>query len=139
LTHREFSSAVAFITAHEDPEKPASALDWNALARFPGTLVFYMGVSRVEKIARALIEQGMSPDTPAAAVHAATTGHQRTVTAPLAALPALVRAEGLGSPGLVLVGSVVALREQTSWFERRPLFGKRVLVTRPREQAGPPV
>src|SRR5437764_1873961 len=78
----------------------------------------------------------MPPDTPAAAVHAATTGQQRTVTAPLSELPARARAEGLAAPGLVVVGPVVALREPMSWFERRPLFGKRVLVTRPRHQAG---
>lgn len=137
LTHRELSSAVAFVTGHEDPEKPESLLDWDALARFPGTLVFYMGISRLDRIARALIDAGMSADTPAAAVHAATTGLQLTVTATLNELPARVRAEGLASPGLVLIGPVVALRDPMRWFERRPLFGKRVLVTRPRQQAGP--
>lgn len=136
LTHRECSSAVAFVTGHENPDKPASLLDWSALARFPGTLVFYMGISRLDRIARSLIAAGMSPDTPAAAVHAATTGQQLTVTASLHELPNRVRAEGLASPGLVLVGPVVALREPMRWFERRPLFGKRVLVTRPRQQAG---
>jgi uroporphyrinogen III methyltransferase/synthase len=135
LTHREWSSAVALIAGHEDPEKHESAIDWSALARFPGTLVFYMGISRVEGIAQALIEQGMSSDTPAAAVHSATTGNQRSVFAPLAALPARVRAEGIGSPGLVFVGKVLALHEHVSWFERRPLFGRRVLITRPRHQA----
>ncbi len=91
LTHRAISSAVAFVTGHENPEKPESNLDWNALARFPGTLVFYMGISRLERIAGSLIANGLSPDTPAAAVHAATTGQQLTVTAPLAALPARPR------------------------------------------------
>jgi uroporphyrinogen III methyltransferase/synthase len=136
LTHRECSSAVAFVTGHENPDKPESLLDWSALARFPGTLVFYMGISRLDRIARSLIAAGMSPDTPAAAVHAATTGQQLTVTAPLHELPNRVRSEGLASPGLVLVGPVVALREPMRWFERRPLFGRRVLVTRPRQQAG---
>jgi uroporphyrinogen III methyltransferase/synthase len=136
LTHRAISSAVALVTGHEDPEKPESTLDWAALARFPGTLVFYMGISRLERIARSLIANGMSAETPAAAVHAATTGRQLTVTAPLAALPGRVRAEGISSPGLVLIGPVVALREAMSWFERRPLFGRRVLISRPRHQAG---
>jgi uroporphyrinogen III methyltransferase/synthase len=137
LTHRGLSSAVALVAGHEGADKPQSAVDWSALARFPGTLVFYMGISRLERIAGSLISHGLSPDTPAAAVHSATTGCQRTVTAPLAALAARVRAEGLGSPGLVVIGPVVALRESLSWFERRPLFGKRVLITRPRHQAGP--
>jgi uroporphyrinogen III methyltransferase/synthase len=136
LTHRAHSSAVAFVTGHENPEKPESALDWSALARFPGTLVFYMGISRLEHIARSLIAGGLDCDTPAAAVHSATTGQQLTVTAPLAALPERVRAAGLSSPGLVVVGPVVALREPMSWFERRPLFGKRILITRPRHQSG---
>jgi uroporphyrinogen III methyltransferase/synthase len=137
LTHRAVSSAVAFVTGHENPEKPETTIDWSALARFPGTLVFYMGIARLERIARALVANGLSPDTPSAAVHSATTGQQQTVTAPLAALPAQVRAEGLTSPGLVIVGQVVHMRESMTWFERRPLFGKRVLVTRPRHQAGP--
>ena len=137
LTHRDRSSAVAFVTAHEDPGKPSSALDWNALARFPGTLVFYMGVSRIERIAGELIAQGMRSDMPAAVVQSAATGQQRTVIAPLGELAVRVRAEGLGSPGLVLVGPVVTLRDQASWFERLPLFGKRILVTRPRRQSGP--
>jgi uroporphyrinogen III methyltransferase/synthase len=134
LTHRAVSSAVAFVTGHENPDKPDTALDWEALARFPGTLVFYMGISRLERIARSLIANGLAADTPAAAVHAATTGQQVTVTAPLATLPARVRAEGLSSPGLVVIGPVVAMREPMSWFERRPLFGKRILITRPRRQ-----
>jgi len=137
LTHRDYSSAVAFITAHEDPRKPSSALDWNALARFPGTLVFYMGVARVDRIAAELIANGMRPDMPAAVIQSATTGQQRTVTAPLAELASRVRAEGLGSPGLVLVGPVIGLRDQARWFEQRPLFAKRILVTRPRRQAEP--
>src|SRR5947209_8006707 len=84
-------AAVALITGHENPEKPESMLDWEALARFPGTLVFYMGISRLERIAQSLIAHGLRPTTPAAAVHAATTGQQLTVTAPLAELAARVR------------------------------------------------
>jgi uroporphyrinogen III methyltransferase/synthase len=137
LTHRALSSAVAFVTGHENPDKPESSLDWSALARFPGTLVFYMGISRLDRIAQSLIACGLDADTPAAAVHSATTGQQLTVTAPLAALPERSRAAGLSSPGLVVIGPVVALREPMSWFEHRPLFGKRVLITRPRHQAGP--
>lgn len=136
LTHRYHASAVAIITGHENPAKPDSALDWPALARFPGTLAIYMGVSRLPQIVRVLLDNGKAPDTPAALVHRATTGEQAALEAPLAELPAAVLAAGLAAPALIFIGPVVNLREQLNWFERRPLFGKRVLVTRPRHQAG---
>ncbi len=135
LTHRQHASAVAFVTGHECPDKPESTLDWEALARFPGTLVFYMGVARLAPIAQSLIDHGKPPDTPAAVVRRATTGAQRTVTAPLSGLAAAVEAAGLAAPALTIVGSVVGLRDRVDWFERLPLFGKGVLVTRPRHQA----
>jgi uroporphyrinogen III methyltransferase/synthase len=136
LTHRRLASAVAFVTGHERPDKPDSLLDWAALARFPGTLVFYMGVARLPHIAQMLVEHGKAPDTLAAAVHWGSTTSQRTVEATLAGLPEAVRAAGLKAPALIVVGPVVSLRAELAWFERRPLFGKRVLVTRPRQQAG---
>ncbi len=136
LTHRQHTSAVAFLTGHENPDKPESALDWSALARFPGTLVVYMGMSRLDRITRALLDHGKDPATPAAAVQWASTGQQHTVTASLADLPTAVRSGGLTPPALILIGSVVSLRTELSWFEKLPLFGKRVLVTRPRHQAG---
>jgi uroporphyrinogen III methyltransferase/synthase len=136
LTHRRHASAVAFLTGHENPDKTESALDWSALARFPGTLAIYMGMSRLDKIAQALIEQGKDPSTPAAAIQHATSGEQHTVKAPLADLPKAVRAAGLAAPAVILIGSVVSLRDELAWFEKLPLFGKRVLVTRPRRQAG---
>jgi len=136
LTHRAYSSAVAFVTGHEDPAKETPAIDWEALARFPGTLVFYMGVARLGGIAAALIEKGKTPDTPAALVHWATTSRQRTLVSTLGQLAEAARAAQFTAPSLVIIGPVVALREQVQWFERRPLFGKGVLVTRPRHQAG---
>jgi uroporphyrinogen III methyltransferase/synthase len=136
LTHRLYASAVAFVTGHEHPGKPGSLLDWEALARFPGTLVIYMGMARLTQIVQALIEQGKDPASPAAAIRHASTGNQRTVEAPLRELPAAVRSAGLKAPAVVLIGPVVSLRQQLAWFEQRPLFGKRVLVTRPRHQAG---
>jgi uroporphyrinogen III methyltransferase / synthase len=135
LTHRSHTSAVAFVTGHENPHKPDSALDWHALAHFPGTLVIYMGMSRLDRIVASLITEGKDAQTPAAVVHCATLGTQRTLVAPLGDLPRRVREEGLAAPALVIVGAVVALRDELAWFERRPLFGKRVLVTRPRRQA----
>jgi uroporphyrinogen III methyltransferase/synthase len=136
LTDRRCASAVAFVTGHEQDGRGASQLDWEALARFPGTLVFYMGVSRLAVLARSLIEHGKPADTPAALVYRATTGRQRSVEATLGELPSAVEASGLRSPSLVIVGPVVRLRPALNWFETRPLFGRRVLVTRPRHQAG---
>ncbi|MCS6849882.1 MAG: uroporphyrinogen-III C-methyltransferase [Gemmataceae bacterium] len=135
LTHRDRASAVALVTGHEDPSKPGSLLDWSLLARFPGTLVIYMGIGRLGVIVPELLRHGCAAETPAAAIQWATTGEQRTVTAPLAELPGAVQAAGLGPPAIVIIGPVAQLREQLGWFEQRPLWGKRILVTRPRAQA----
>jgi uroporphyrinogen III methyltransferase / synthase len=136
LTHRTHASAVAFVTGHEKPGKAESLLDWAALARFPGTLVVYMGVARLPQLVRNLLDNGMSPDTPAAAVQWATTGRQRTAEAPLGGLTEAVEKAGLKAPAVLVIGATAALRPRLAWFEKRPLFGKRVLVTRPRHQAG---
>lgn len=135
VTHRLMASAVGFVTGHEADDKPDSALDWDALARWKGTLVFYMGVSNLPAITRNLVAHGRGPDTPAAVIHWGTTARQRVVTGTLSTLPELVAAAGLGAPALILVGEVVALRESLNWFERRPLFGRRIVVTRSRAQA----
>jgi len=135
VTHRDDASAVAFITGHEDPEKPESALDWEALARFPGTLVFYMGVKRLADNATALIAAGRDAGEPAAAVERGTMEGQRTVVATLGTLAEVVEREGIGAPALIVVGPVVGRRESLAWLERRPLSGKRVVVTRARTQA----
>lgn len=135
LTHRAHASAVAFVTGHENPAKPGQTLDWGLLARFPGTLVIYMGIARLPHIVRALLDGGKAADTPAAVIQWGTTGNQRTVEAPLGQLPQAVQAAGLMAPALVILGSVVTLRAELAWFEKRPLFGKHVLVTRPRHQA----
>jgi uroporphyrinogen III methyltransferase/synthase len=134
LTHRGLASAVAFVTGHEDPAKPQSDLDYDALAR-AGTLVFYMGVRRLGEIAGRLIAAGMDPDTPAATVMNAALPSQRTATAPLSQIAAAAEAAGIAAPAITIVGPVAALRRQLAWFEARPLFGKRVLVTRAREQS----
>lgn len=136
LTHRALASAVAFVTGHENPAKTTSSLDWKALARFPGTLAVYMGMAQLPQIVHSLLRHGKDGDTRAAVVHWATTGEQRIVEARLADLPAAVQAAGLLPPAVVFIGAVAALRAQLAWFERLPLFGKRVLVSRPRDQAG---
>ena len=135
VTHRDDASAVAFITGHEDPEKEESSLDWEALARFPGTLVFYMGVKRLADNATALIEAGRDADEPAAAVERGTMGGQRTVVATLGTLAEAVEREDVKAPALIVVGRVVGRRESLAWLERRPLHGRRVVVTRARAQA----
>lgn len=137
LTHRTCSSAIALVTGHEDPGKEESTLDWEVLARFPGTLAVYMGVTQLGHIAHELLGRGMSPDTPAALVYKASTGEQRTITARLADLEEEVRRSGVGRPSLLLIGPAVALKPPQSWFEALPLAGMRVLVTRPRTQALP--
>ncbi len=135
VTHREDASAVAFVTGHEDPEKAGTALDWDVLARFPGTLVFYMGMRNLGRNAAALIEAGRDPAEPAAAIERGTTPGQRTVVSTLAELPDEVEREGLRPPSAVVVGPVVGRREALAWLERRPLHGRRVVVTRARAQA----
>jgi uroporphyrinogen III methyltransferase/synthase len=135
VTHRADASAVALIAGHEDPEKSESALDWDALAAFPGTLVIYMGVKRLSQNVAALIAGGRNPAEPAAAIERGTLPGQRTVTAPLGDLAAAAEREELGAPAVVVVGPVAARREELAWLERRPLFGRRVVVTRARAQA----
>ena len=135
VTHRDEASAVAFVTGHEDPAKDESALDWDALARFPGTLVFYMGLRRLPGIVRRLIESGRPVDQPAAVVERGTLPGQRTVTAPLGDIADAVAAAGIRPPAITLVGPVARMREAIAWVERRPLHGRRVVVTRARAQA----
>jgi uroporphyrinogen III methyltransferase/synthase len=135
VTHREDASAVAFVAGHEDPSKDGSSIDWDALARFRGTLVLYMSVKRLPDVAARLIAGGRSADEPAAAVERGTTPAQRTVAATLADLPDAVAAAGIAPPAVMLIGPVAARRETIGWLERRPLFGLRVVVTRARAQA----
>src|SRR4051795_2496328 len=135
VTHRDDASAVAFVTGHEDPEKEESALDWEALARFPGTLVFYMGVKRLGENAAALIAAGRDPEEPAAAIERGTMAGQRTVEATLGTLAEAVEREAVKAPALIVIGQVARRREQLGWLERRPLHGRRVVVTRARAQA----
>jgi uroporphyrinogen III methyltransferase/synthase len=137
VTHRELASGVAFVTGHEDPDKPESALDWAALARFPGTLVFYMGVRALPRIAEKLQAEGRLADELVAVVERGTLPGQRTVLATLADVAAKAEAEGIRAPAVTLVGPVAALREDLAWLERRPLHGKTVAVTRARAQASP--
>jgi uroporphyrinogen III methyltransferase/synthase len=135
VTHRDDASAVAFVTGHEDPEKDESAIDWEALAGFPGTLVFYMGIKRLAENAAALVAAGRDPAEPAAAIERGTWPGQRTVEATLGTIAETVEREEVKAPALIVVGAVAARREALAWLERRPLHGRRVIVTRARAQA----
>jgi len=135
VTHRDAASAVAFVTGHEDPEKPGTALDWDALARFPGTLVFYMGVKRLPMIAERLTAAGRDPGEGAAVIERGTYPGQRTVVDTLGGIAARVEAEEIRAPAITVVGAVAELRETIAWLERRPVHGDVVAVTRARAQA----
>ena len=135
VTHRDAASAVAFVTGHEDPEKPDSALDWDALARFPGTLVFYMGIKRLPLIAERLSSAGRDPSEAAAVIERGTYPGQRTVVDTLGGIAARVEAEEIRAPAITVVGAVAKLRETIAWLEARPLHGEVVAVTRARAQA----
>jgi uroporphyrinogen III methyltransferase / synthase len=135
VTHREVASGVAFVTGHEDPAKPGSAIDWAALARFPGTLVFYMGVRTLPRIAERLIAEGRPADEAAAVVERGTLPGQRTLLATLADVASRAEEERIRAPAITLVGDVARLREDLAWAEARPLHGRTVAVTRARAQA----
>jgi uroporphyrinogen III methyltransferase / synthase len=133
VTDRDAASAVAFVTGHEDPEKPETAIDWAALAAFRGTLVFYMGVKNLSGIAERLVENGRAADEPAAVVAQGTLPGQRDVRAPLSELPARVAEAEIRPPAVTVVGPVAEL--DLGWLEQRPLHGRTVAVTRARAQA----
>jgi uroporphyrinogen III methyltransferase / synthase len=135
VTDRAEASAVAFVTGHEDPEKGEISLDWEALARFPGTLVIYMGVKSLPAIAERLTAAGRDRNEPAAVVERGTLPGQRAVTGTLADIAQSARDAGLRAPAVTVVGPVAAMAETLAWLERRPLHGQVVAVTRARAQA----
>jgi uroporphyrinogen III methyltransferase/synthase len=135
VTHRGVAVSFAVITGHEDPTKPESAIDWSGIARGADTLVFLMGVKNLPDIVANLAASGRAPDTPVAVIQQGTTTAQRTVTGTLGDIVQVVQDAGITPPAITVVGEVVRLRETLSWFENRPLFGKRVLITRTRRQA----
>ena len=136
LTDRHKSSAVLLVTGHEDPTKEDSAIDYQLLAAFSGTLVFYMGLDRLEEIVSRLLEAGRDPATPAAVISRGTLSDQKTVTGDLVELPGLVSSASMTAPSLIVIGECVTERESIGWFESRPLLGRSVGITRPVGQAG---
>ncbi|MEE4113333.1 MAG: uroporphyrinogen-III C-methyltransferase, partial [Desulfobacteraceae bacterium] len=135
LTHRDYTSDVAFVTGHEDPTKAESSVDWHALATGIGTLVFFMGVKNLPTIVTHLVANGRSSETPTAVIRWGTTPKQRTVTATLGTIVDETQKAGIKAPAIIIVGRVVNLRKTMQWFENRPLMGRRIVVTRAREQA----
>ncbi|MBN1534969.1 MAG: uroporphyrinogen-III C-methyltransferase [Spirochaetes bacterium] len=135
VTHRGYSSSVAFITGHEDPTKDKSDINWEKLATGVQTLVFLMGVKNIPLIMEQLTKHGRDRSTPVAVIQNGTYPAQKTVTGTVATIAEIVTREKIAPPSIVVVGEVVSLREELNWFETRPLFGRTIVVTRSRDQA----
>jgi len=136
LTHRDITASVAFVTGQEGENKDGSNIDWDRLSLGGGTVVFYMGVTTLRRNMQRMMEHGRSPDTPVALIRWATTGCQQVLVGTLADIAGRAEECGFKPPAITIVGEVVALRERLQWFEKRPLCGKKIVVTRAAEQAG---
>ncbi len=136
LTHREHCSSFTVFTGHEDPADEKTSLRHDQIAKIPGTKVVLMGTEKLENWTKSLIQHGLAPGTPVAMVRWGTTGRQQTVTGTLVTIAGLARKKKLSPPVLTIIGDVVKLRGKLNWFEQRPLFGRRIVVTRARAQAG---
>lgn len=136
VTHRTLASTLTIVTGHEDPDKPSTALDWAQLAHHQGTLVFLMGMKNLATITTRLITEGLAPSTPVAITRWGTRVSQQTVVGSLSDIVPKAEAAKMEPPTVIVVGEVVRLRPTLNWFEQRPLFGKRILMTRAKEQAG---
>jgi uroporphyrinogen III methyltransferase/synthase len=134
VTHRDFNSSFTLITGHEKDDDDVSDIEWPVIAKLP-CVAFYMGARALPSICRTLIEHGMDPTTPAATIQWGTRPQQRTVVATVADLPRRVAEAGVGAPAITIIGRVVSMRDTLNWFERRPLFGRTIVVTRTRQQA----
>ncbi|MBX3742680.1 MAG: uroporphyrinogen-III C-methyltransferase [Akkermansiaceae bacterium] len=136
VTHRDHNTQLTIFTGHEDPTKGYTSVDYAQLAKTPGTKVFLMGVARLREITSSFIEHGAAPETPIALTRWATTGSQSTIEGTLADIADIAEAANFSSPAVAVIGDVVKERSKINWFEKRPLFGKKIVVTRTREQAG---
>lgn len=135
VTHRNLSTSFHVITGHEDPTKERETVNYRALAQLEGTLIFLMGIAHLPKIVEQLIHYGKDPKTPAALVHRGTRAAQRVVTGTLETIVEVGSKAAIQPPAIIVIGPVVTLREQLAWFEQKPLMGKRIMVTRTRQQA----
>ncbi len=136
LTHRDYCSSFTVITGHQNPDAEESDIDWAQLAGAQGTKVVLMGLKNIRQIMQKLIQQGLDESTPVAMVRWGTLPRQQTVTGTVATIADRIESTGFGAPAVTVIGDVVRLRDQLNWFENRPLFGERVVVTRARDQAG---
>jgi len=136
VTHRSHNTALTIFTGHEDPDKEESSIDYRAIAAMPGTKVMLMGVERLGPIAENLVAAGASPATPVALIRWATTGRQQVLEGPLSEIAGLALASNFKAPAIAVIGEVARLRDKLGWFESKPLFGRRIAVTRTRQQAG---
>ncbi|HPP06080.1 MAG TPA: uroporphyrinogen-III C-methyltransferase, partial [Syntrophorhabdaceae bacterium] len=135
LTHRQFASTVAFITGHEDAEKSTSSINWEKIATAADTLVFLMGIKNLKYITEMLIQNNRPKDTQACIITNGTLPKQKVITGRLADIAKKAEEQNIKPPGILVVGKVVGLRHMLSWFETKPLFGKKVAITRPRHQS----
>jgi uroporphyrinogen III methyltransferase/synthase len=135
VTHRNVSSSFHVITGHEDPTKEDKSLDYEVLAKLKGTLIFLMGIKNIGDICNKLISNGQSPDRPVAVIRRGTTVEQRILKGTLKDIANRVKENNFKNPAIIIVGEVVNLADTLSWFDKKPLFGKKVLVTRTRQQA----
>ncbi|MRR54521.1 MAG: uroporphyrinogen-III C-methyltransferase [Deltaproteobacteria bacterium] len=136
LTHRDFTTSVTFVTGHESSSKEVSGINWPQLSLGNGTLVFYMGMKNLSQITANLIVHGRPSQTPVALVRWGTRPEQHVLSGTLADIAEKAHQEGFKAPAVIIVGDVVRLRDKLRWFDARPLFGKRILVTRATDQAG---
>lgn len=135
VTHRDHASSLSIVTGHESPDKLDRSIYWDKVTNATGTLLFLMGVAKIDYISRQLMKHGRSPDTPVALVRWGTTPEQQTLVGSLENIAELVKQTKFESPAVIIVGDVVKQREALQWYEKMPLFGMRVLVTRARSQA----
>ena len=135
ITHRAHNSHVTFFTGHEDPAKTESAIDYAALAKLGGTQVMLMGVERLGALTGRMLKHGVRADLPVALIRRATTGQQETLTGTVSDIAQKAVANAFEAPAVAVFGEVVSLRDKLNWYEKRPLLGKRIVVTRTRRQA----
>ncbi len=135
VTHRQYCSSYTVITGHEDPAKEEPSLDWAQIAAIPGTKIILMGARRIREISQKLMANGMPETTPVAMVRWGTTGRQQSIDGSLATIADVVERTGFTAPAVTVIGDVVKLRKSLNWYEKRPLFGRRIVVTRTRDQA----
>lgn len=136
LTHRDCASSYTVVTGHETPDRPESRVDWSQFAKIPGTLVVLMGLSQLRRITSELVAHGRAPETPVAVIHWGTTGRQKSWEGTLATIADIAEKQKILPPAVTVIGEVVRLRSQLNWFEKRPLLGQKIVVTRARSQAG---